>query len=78
MTFLEEVEAEAKRAVEKFGEFNSLHEGFAVMYEEVDELWEIVRMKRSKRDPERIREELVQIAASCLKMSQKFGAPDES
>lgn len=77
MTFIEEVEAEAKRAVEKFGEYNSLHEGFAVMYEEVDELWEIVRMKRSKRDPERVREELVQIAACCLKMNQKFGAEDD-
>jgi hypothetical protein len=76
MTFLEEVKAEAKRAVEKFGEYNSLHEGFAVMYEEVDELWEIVRMKRSKRVPEDIRGELVQIAACCLKINQKFGVPD--
>lgn len=77
MTFLEEVEAEAKRAVEKFGQYNSLHEAFAVMYEEVDEFWEIVRQKRSKRDPKKIREELVQIAACCLKTCEKFGEPDE-
>lgn len=74
MTFLEEVEVEAKRAVEKFGQYNSLHEAYAVMYEEVDEFWEIVRMKRSKRDPKKIREELVQIAACCMKAAEKFGA----
>jgi NTP pyrophosphatase (non-canonical NTP hydrolase) len=71
--FLEEVAAEAERAVQKHGNYNSLHEAFGVMLEEVDEFWEIVRMKRSKRDPKRIREELVQIAACCAKAAEKFG-----
>lgn len=77
MTFLQEVQAEAKRAIQKFGQYNSLHEAFAVMAEEVDELWEIVRMKRSKRDPASIREELVQIAACCMKACEKFGESNE-
>lgn len=73
MSFLEEVQAEAERAVAKHGQFNSLHEAYAVMYEEVDEFWEEVRKKRKKRDPEKIRAELVQIAACCMKAAEKFG-----
>lgn len=73
MSFLQEVQEEAERAVAKHGQYNSLHEAFGVLFEEVDEFWEEVRKKRSKRDPLRIRQELVQIAACCLKAAEKFG-----
>lgn len=65
--FLEAVVQEADRAVKKHGEFHSLHEAWAVLYEEVDELWEEVRKKRSKRVKEEIEAELIQIAGACLK-----------
>lgn len=67
---------EAESAVEKFGEYNSLHEAFAVLLEEVDELWLIVKQKQyrypdpfgSRQWPE-IREEAIQIAAVALRIA---------
>jgi len=45
--------------------FHSAHEGFAVLQEEVDELWEVVRKKGCTK--QRMREEAVQIAAMALR-----------
>jgi NTP pyrophosphatase (non-canonical NTP hydrolase) len=73
--FLQEVQAEADRAIKKHGNYNSLHEAFGVLLEEVDEFWEEVRKKRAKRSPKNIRTELKQIAAVCLKTAEKFGVP---
>lgn len=64
---------EAESAVRINGEFNSMHEAWAVILEEEDELWEIVRQKRSARDPDRILHECIQIAASAVKTAHKFG-----
>jgi len=36
----------AEEAARKFGPYASLHEAYAVMLEEVDELWQIVRQKQ--------------------------------
>lgn len=47
--------------------FNSLHEAYAVVFEEVDELWQHCLRKRPERDPEKIRKELIQIAAMAIK-----------
>lgn len=53
------VRAEVLRAIAKFPPFNSGHEGYAVLKEEVDELWDDV-----KRDyPEGALQEAVQVAA---------------
>ena len=67
--FLLEVEQEADFAVKLHGEFNSLHEAFGVLWEEVDEFWDEVRKKREARSIPAIRHELVQVAAVCLKAS---------
>jgi NTP pyrophosphatase (non-canonical NTP hydrolase) len=37
------IEHEVARAEAKFAPFNSSHEGIAIIFEEVDELWEAVR-----------------------------------
>lgn len=37
---------EYERATKKFGRFASAHEGYAVMQEEMDELWEAVKDKQ--------------------------------
>lgn len=62
-----DVEHEFVSATSKHGKFNSAHEGWAVLYEEVDELWEHVRLKSSKRNKREMREECVQIAAMALR-----------
>lgn len=47
-----EIFEEMADASSKFPPFNSGHEGFAVLKEEVDELWEAVKLNK-KRHPER-------------------------
>lgn len=66
---LEDVGNELTRA-EKHGGFNSAHEGFAVLLEEVDELKEHVWMRQSKRDLEAMRKEAVQVVAMAIKFVQ--------
>ena len=65
MEFQEQVAQELKRAREKNKPFNSFHEGYAVLLEEVDELWDEVKKKASKRSKESMQEEVIQIAAMC-------------
>ena len=40
------VKGELKLAVEKFPPFHSAHEGYAIIREEVDELWEDVKANK--------------------------------
>lgn len=51
----------------KFNKFNSSHEGYAVLLEEVDELWEEVKKKSSLRDIDHMREEANQIGAMAMR-----------
>jgi len=39
----DEVRTELRRAEGKFGPFASAHEGYAVLLEEVDELWDAIK-----------------------------------
>lgn len=72
--FLGEVREEYARVAKEHGEhYHSAHEGWAVMFEEVDELWEEVRRKRKNRDPKAMRAECVQIACCALKFALSFG-----
>lgn len=63
--FLDEVKKEVFRAHEKYGKFRSLHEAYAVILEESDELWDTIR---NKQPMERTREEAVQVAAAVLSL----------
>jgi len=47
--------------------FNSAHEGWAVIMEEVDELWEEVRKKKANRSVAHMKKEAKQIAAMGLR-----------
>ena len=58
---------EFSRATAKNGAFNSAHEGYAVILEELDELWNEVKLKQSLRDPEKMRKEAVQVGAMALR-----------
>ncbi len=65
-----EVERELARATEKFPPFNSYHEGYAVIKEEVDELWDEVKNSHGADRAEvidAIRKEAVQVAAMALR-----------
>lgn len=68
---LSEVRAELIEAVAKFPPFRSGHEGYAVMLEEMDELWEAVRSKRfSKKDQYN---EAMQVAAMAIRFMVDIG-----
>ncbi len=69
MAALAEVGEELKRARTKFQPFNSAHEGYSVILEEVEELWEIVRMKKQHRTRSQMREEAIQVAAMGIRFA---------
>lgn len=56
---------ECKSAVIKYGSFHSPHEGYAIIKEEVDELWDEVKDKFSSRLKMKI--EAKQIAAMAMR-----------
>jgi hypothetical protein len=64
---LRDLRAEMDRAERAHGPFHSAHEGYAVILEELDELWEEVRKKRSKRSKAAMRREAVQVAAMAIR-----------
>lgn len=62
---INEVSAELARAVRKFGAFHSGHEGYAVILEELDELWDEVKAKQ--QNVAMMRAEAAQVAAMALR-----------
>lgn len=62
-----EVENELRNATRKFGAFASPHEGYAIIKEELDELWEEIKKQHDDRTKERMREEAKQVAAMALR-----------
>lgn len=55
---------ELNRATRIHGEFHSTHEGFAILKEEVDELWDEVKKNGSTA---RLRAEAKQVAAMAIR-----------
>jgi len=64
---LDEVLKEYKRATIKHSPFNSCHEGWAVIKEEFDELWDEVKKRREVRSQDKIIKEAIQGAAMYLR-----------
>jgi len=63
-----DIEEEFVRATSKFKPFKSAHEGYAVVLEEIDELWDVVKLNQG--NPERVslmRKEAIQVAAMALR-----------
>lgn len=54
---------------------SSVHEGFAILLEEVDEFWDEVKKKQSVRNPEKMLAELVQVASSAQKTAEEVIIP---
>jgi hypothetical protein len=54
---IKEILAELQCAKVHGSEFASLHEAYAVMLEELDEVWEITKQKKKDRDPAHLQKE---------------------
>lgn len=59
-----ELDAEIRKADDKYGPFHSTHEGYGVLAEEVAELLDAIRSNR----PEHIRVEAIQVAAVAMRI----------
>lgn len=78
--FSELVQAELQRARAKFGPIHSMHEGKAVIEEELEEFWECTRSWKGD-EPAQIKmnalKELVQIAAMAQRTAEDLGFIEE-
>jgi hypothetical protein len=68
-----EVQDELERAL-KWPPFNSAHEGYAILLEEVDELKAHVWTNQQKRDLAAMRAEAIQVAAMACKFVKMIDA----
>lgn len=59
---LKVIKLEYVNARRKFAPFNGGHEGYAIILEEVEELWDTVKQNQ----PERAKQEAIQVAAMAL------------
>jgi hypothetical protein len=57
---------------------NSLHEGYSVILEELEEVWEEVKKRPGKRNLRLVRDELIQCATMCMRVAVDLGLMDES
>ena len=67
---LKEFKIEMLEATKKFGKFHNAHEGYAVLLEEMDELWENIKLNQFKNLSrlELIRKEAIQVGAMALRL----------
>lgn len=77
---IEAIKAEIRSAVILHKPLNSIHEAYAVILEEVDEFWEEVKVNPKKLTAEsqvkrvnHMRDELIQIAAMCVRTISDCG-----
>jgi len=74
-SIFDEIRAELEKANQHHrAEFASLHEAYAVLLEEVEEVWEITKMKEANRDLAHLRHELIQVAAMAVKAIGSIGS----
>ena len=67
LTVAIEAARELTRARSKFHAFAGPHEGYAVILEELDELWDLVRAFPKRSSVDQMRSEAIQIAAMALR-----------
>lgn len=71
--FFNDAFLELKRATQINGPFNSGHEAYAVILEELCEFWDEIRLKGSQRNRYNMRAELIQVAAMACRASMDLG-----
>jgi len=63
------VDEEVSGAMINWPPFNSAHEGYGVLAEEFDELWEHVKTNQKRRDIDAMRKEAIQVAAMAVRFA---------
>ena len=63
----EDTKVELLAAMKNHPKFYTPHDGWAILREEVDELWDEVKKKPSKRSKNKLRKEAVQVAAMAIR-----------
>jgi len=58
---------ELDRADESYEPINSIHEGYAVILDELDAFWQEVRRPTRNGDVQQMRTELIRTAAMCVR-----------
>ena len=58
-------------ATTHFRKYNSFHEGYAVIKEELDELWDEIKSK--ERTLTNMRKEAIQVAVTAIRFIQDLG-----
>lgn len=76
MGVFKEVEQELLRAKTLNPKFNSFHEGYAVIKEELDELWDEVKKKPTMQDKGNLRKEACQVAAMAIRFMHDLTEED--
>lgn len=66
---LDSVSVEVIRARQRYPAFHSGHEGYAVIREELDELWDEVKASNGLRQSEAAGAEAVQVAAMAIRFA---------
>ena len=64
---LEEIEREFERSNQLYPLFHSNHEGYGVIKEELDELWDEIKASKDTIANEKMKEEAIQLAAMAVK-----------
>ena len=72
-TFQEKMRELSLAHREQFGPINSYHEASAIIREEFEEFWDIVKQNNCERDPVAALHELVDIATSCWSAAEDLG-----
>ena len=67
---LAEVEKELDRAHVLYKPFNGPHEGYAIILEELDELWNDIKASKPHSDRSDMRKEAIQVAAMAIRFIQ--------
>jgi hypothetical protein len=68
---------ELAHAMDTHSEMHSAHEGYAIILEELDELWELVRKKVKNHDKKKMQKEALHVAAMAIRFTFDFRTPGE-
>jgi hypothetical protein len=69
-TVLNDVKELVEKTDDRFGPYNSAHEGYAVLLEELDELWDIVKTKQQNRDLNKMYREALDVASCAIRFAR--------
>jgi len=68
ITVFNEIETELNSAKEKYpNSHRSFHESYAILKEEVDELWEEIKRSKNDNNKHEVRKEALQVAAMAIR-----------